>query len=66
MLNLFMDNVGLNLIFLSIVLVGIILVVTIFKIHSRSTKIILGLLGLLTIILGWYGLLFIMFFGYNS
>ncbi|UUV99918.1 hypothetical protein [Vagococcus luciliae] len=66
MLNLFMDNLGLNLIFLIIVLVGIILITSTFKINSKSTKIILGVLGLITILLGLYGLLFIIFFGYNS
>lgn len=66
MLNLFIENLGLNLIFLIIMLAGIILIVITFKINSKSTKIFLGLLGIITIIIGLYGFLFVMLFGYNS
>lgn len=65
-LNLFMENVGLNLICLFIILVGVVLLIIVFKIKSRMTQIILGLLGIITIAIGLYGFLFIMSLGYNS
>lgn len=61
-----MENVGLNLICLFIILVGVVLLIIVFKIKSRMTQIILGLLGIITIAIGLYGFLFIMSLGYNS
>lgn len=66
MLNLFLNRLGLNLIFLLIILIGIFLIISTFKANGKSTKIILCLLGIITMLIGLYGLLFVLFFGYNS
>lgn len=62
------NHLGLISTFLVIILLGIFLIVTAFKINTNKKfiNVILGLLGIATITIGTYGLFFMVFLGFNS
>lgn len=68
MLYLFKDRLLFIMIFSLIILVGIVFIISLFKI-KQSNKILksfLCLFALITLSFGLYGLFFVIFFGFNS
>ena len=68
MINLIKDRLPLILSFLILIFIGVLLIISMFRIKSNNKfiKLILCCLGLLTFGLGLYGMLFVLFFGFNS
>lgn len=68
MINLIKDRLPLIFLFLILIFIGVLLLISMFRIKSNNKfiKVILCCLGLLTLGLGLYGILFVLFFGFNS
>ncbi|MEG0550381.1 MAG: hypothetical protein RR554_04420 [Vagococcus sp.] len=68
MLHLLVDRWFFILLALTLVLLGVFMIVSLFKIKQKSKLLVFFLLitGLCSLILGLYSLLFIVFFGVNT